>query len=77
MKIIAFLNIAGSKIWVLFWSFIFIIFLIYMGLVIVVRLFQSRFIYFPQREISLRPDRLGLAYEEVYFTSSDGIRLSG
>ncbi|MGA1825295.1 MAG: alpha/beta hydrolase [bacterium] len=50
---------------------------LYCGLILFVRLFQSHFVYFPKREVWLTPGNSGLSYEEVYFTSADGIRLSG
>ena len=34
-------------------------------------------IYFPQRVIEATPDSVGLAYEEVYLTASDGTRIHG
>ena len=34
-------------------------------------------IYFPQREIEVPPDSVGLEYEDVYLTASDGTRIHG
>ena len=34
-------------------------------------------IYFPQREIEVTPDSVGLEYEDVYLTASDGTRIHG
>ncbi len=33
--------------------------------------------FFPQQELLLTPDRTGLAYRDVRFTASDGVRLHG
>lgn len=38
---------------------------------------ESRFIFFPIREVPCTPEGLGLAYEDVYFTTTDGVRLNG
>ena len=40
------------------------------------RLFENRLIFHPDRQLILTPDRVGLAYEEVWLTSEDGIRLN-
>lgn len=40
-------------------------------------LIERQFIYFPQRELEGDPSALGLAYEDVFFTTSDGVRLHG
>ena len=34
-------------------------------------------IYFPQRAIEATPDSVGLEYEDVYLTTSDGTRIHG
>lgn len=39
--------------------------------------FQSRLVYFPQREIITTPRDMKLTYEAVYFQTSDHLRLSG
>ena len=36
---------------------------------------EQRFIFFPSSEIVSTPDQVGLAYEDVFFTTSDGLRL--
>lgn len=38
---------------------------------------QSRYVYFPAREITADPSDMGLLYEEVTIRTSDGIDLSG
>ena len=35
------------------------------------------FLYFPERELTATPSEAGLAYEDVSFTTEDGIRLHG
>lgn len=35
------------------------------------------FIFYPNREMSLTPQDVGLAYENVWFTCSDGVSLNG
>ena len=38
---------------------------------------EKRFVFFPESEIASTPDQAGLRYEDVYFTSSDGLTLHG
>lgn len=39
--------------------------------------FEKRGIYFPTRKLESTPEEIGLEFEDVYFFSSDGIRLNG
>jgi fermentation-respiration switch protein FrsA (DUF1100 family) len=39
--------------------------------------FQSRLLYFPQREIVATPAAVGLAYEDVRLRTSDGVEIAG
>ncbi len=52
--------------------FSFIIFLI-----LYIKYYERKGIYFPARKIHLTPKDMGLEFEDVYFSSSDGIRLNG
>ncbi len=36
---------------------------------------EQRFIFFPSSDIVSTPNQVGLAYEDVFFTTSDGLRL--
>jgi fermentation-respiration switch protein FrsA (DUF1100 family) len=38
---------------------------------------DKAFIYFPSREIEATPASVGLAYDDVYFKTADGVRLNG
>ncbi len=40
-------------------------------------LLDRQFIFFPERELAQTPADLGLAYEDVFFQTSDGVRLHG
>ena len=51
--------------------------LLYVGLVANLLVFQSRFIYYPQREMTRTPQHVGLAYETVTFEAADDVRLFG
>lgn len=42
-----------------------------------VRYIERRTIYFPMKTIEMTPSSVNLAYEEVYFKTSDNIRLNG
>ena len=46
-----------------------------MSLILLV--FQSSFVYFPEREVSATPGNLGLRFEDVTFESGDGVMLTG
>lgn len=49
----------------------------YLLLVLLLYVFQPRLVYIPYRDIVATPTEIGLAYQEVYFTTEDGVRLSG
>jgi hypothetical protein len=52
--------------------------LIVLGAVaLTVMLFESRFLFYPEREHALRPNAMGLPYEDVQVTTSDGVKLHG
>lgn len=38
---------------------------------------EKRYIFFPTSEIEATPDQVGLNYEEVFFTTEDGLQLHG
>lgn len=59
------------------WSIIGIIAAFYVGLSLLLFLFQSRFIYFPLRQIEATPAIIGLAYETMQFEAEDRVKLSG
>jgi len=50
---------------------------IYIGFASYLALFQSRFIYFPEEEITLTPTAIGLPYDNVVCKTDDGIKLHG
>jgi pimeloyl-ACP methyl ester carboxylesterase len=37
----------------------------------------GRFFFFPDRVLRVRPDQIGLEYRDVFFRSSDGVRIHG
>lgn len=59
------------------WSIVGIIAVFYLGLSLLLFLFQSRFIYFPLKHIEATPATIGLTYETVQFEADDGVKLSG
>jgi len=59
------------------WSIISIAVCAYVGLLVILFVFQSHLIYFPQKEIYETPGRAGLSYEAVFFETTDGVKLSG
>ena len=56
----------------LFWLIIFIVFFL-----IGIRYIERQSIYFPMRDMYSTPQERDLAYEEIYFKTSDNKRLNG
>ena len=50
------------------------VYLAFAGLLFI---FQSHFIYYPERVLSVTPHSIGLQFESVSFETTDGVRLSG
>jgi len=48
---------------------------VYVGICLLMYVFQSHLLYYPLREIEDTPQRVGLAYEEVTLRTEDGLRL--
>jgi fermentation-respiration switch protein FrsA (DUF1100 family) len=46
-------------------------------LVLYLKYYERKGIYFPVRKIHLTPKEIGLEFEDVYFFSSDGVKLNG
>jgi hypothetical protein len=62
----------------MFWLYILIpIGTVYLGLALMLVLFQSQFVYFPERTMIGTPQHVGLSYDAVSFEVADGMRLSG
>ena len=61
------------------WQVLAILAAAYGGLALLIYIFQSRLVFFPQtgREIIATPERIGLAYEDIQLQTSDGISLHG
>lgn len=59
------------------WTILRIVVITYVCLTLLMYVFQSRFIYFPSREMHMTPDLAGMPYEAVVFAASDGVQLSG
>lgn len=55
----------------LFLFFLFIFFILFL------KYYEKKGIYYPTGRISLTPKDVGLEFEDVYFISSDGIKLNG
>lgn len=54
-----------------------VIIVIYAGMTIYLYFFQSQMIYYPDLIIDMTPADIGLAFDEVFFVSGDGVRLCG
>jgi len=57
------------------WSVIRIVVGVYVGFGILLYLFQSRFLYFPVRDLTGTPDQMGWAYEDLSLRAADGVKL--
>ncbi len=42
-----------------------------------IRFIERKSLYFPMREIAMTPEDLGLAYDEIFITTKDGVQISG
>lgn len=58
-------------------SILIILLLVWLLLSLLIYLFQANYVYYPRKTLDLTPDAVGLDYEDVYLTSSDGIKLHG
>lgn len=56
-------------------SVLFILLGTWLGLSLLLYVFQDRFVYYPFKSLAATPDRMGLDYEEVYLETQDGARL--
>ncbi len=61
----------------MFWSVLRIAVAVYVIFGVIIFLFQKRFIYHPTRQIDQTPAGIGLAYEDVTLTTSDGVKITG
>jgi len=63
----------------LMWQALSILAAAYGGLALLVYIFQSHLVFFPEvdREISATPARIGLPYEDLHLQTSDGVALHG
>jgi hypothetical protein len=51
--------------------------ILYVGVLVLLTLFQSRFVYYPRAEHEGTPEEYGLAFENVALTTADGVGLHG
>jgi uncharacterized protein len=51
--------------------------LVYVGFALLIVWREPNFIYYPSREIDLTPEKLGLRFEDVWLTTTDGVRING
>ena len=69
--------ISGQNIGHIFWTFLLTISGLYLIIIIILTVFQSRFIYFPHKQISATPEFIGIEFEQIVFEASDGVNLCG
>ncbi|MBS3821557.1 MAG: alpha/beta hydrolase [Phycisphaerae bacterium] len=51
--------------------------IIFAGVLVLLTLFQSRFVYHPRRDLESTPEEVGLNYQDVQLTAADGVKLHG
>ncbi|MCD4698988.1 MAG: alpha/beta hydrolase [Phycisphaerae bacterium] len=61
----------------LFWAIFRIVLFSITGFVIILYFFQSRFVFFPSREIGATPDDVALMFEPVEIQTDDGVKITG
>ncbi len=54
-----------------------IIFLLLVLFVLYIHLIESKTVFYPSAKMELTPQEVGLPYEDIYFTTKDGIKLNG
>lgn len=69
--------VLGGNIGAILWGVLRIALSVYVILIVLAVLFQSHFIFFPDRHVEATPAKIGLTYEEVVFPTADGAILSG
>ncbi len=60
-----------------FWAIGRVLLFSYLGFCAILWGCQSRFVYFPQKQLDGSPEELGLSHEEVFFSAADGVELHG
>ncbi len=71
------MNIDSGQIWSVLRSLVIILVAVYGSVLVLMFIFQSKLLYFPERDISAAPSDVGLSYEDIYFTTDDGISING
>ena len=59
------------------WSIVRIVVFAYVGLLVLLFLFQSKLVYFPTRVIEQTPRDFGMAFEDVTLETEDGVKIHG
>jgi len=71
------MNAESGQIWAIVRNTIIVIASLYLLIMIFMFLLQSKLIFFPRKEVTINPEVAGLPYEDIFFTTNDGIRLHG
>jgi pimeloyl-ACP methyl ester carboxylesterase len=58
-------------------SILLIVSIFYIVITALLYFFQSRFVYFPDKQIIYTPAQIGLCHEDVFLTTTDGLKLHG
>jgi fermentation-respiration switch protein FrsA (DUF1100 family) len=67
----------SGQIWAIVRNTIIVLASLYILILVFMFLFQSRLIFFPRNEIIITPELVGLSYEDIFFSTNDGIYLHG
>ena len=58
-------------------SFVLAVFLLFLGLMLLLFVFQEKMVFFPGKRIGDTPEDVGLHYEDVYLVTNDNIKIHG
>lgn len=71
------LNIFGPEIIRTLEVFAVLLISVYIGIAMIILIFQTNFVYAPHKEMVADPGKIGLAFENVRLCTRDGVRLFG
>ena len=70
-------NIRKSNIFKMIWNLVYIFVAFYLGLCLLLFLFQRYLIYFPDKNLISNPKQAGLNYEDIYVRTEDNESIHG
>ena len=71
------MEFSAHNIWLVSRSIIGIFLTLYIGLSLLLTLFQSHMVYYPESDVDKTPGSKGLPFKDVFFESKDKVKLHG